>query len=264
MTEFKVEVIKNYGEDGTKIMGCDVVIWDGEDKYDTISILNAEQVQELEDKINNLGNSYITWEELVKFCENVNQLNNINASRLNGMDSGQFAKREHTHDGYLVKSHEDVVGGVGSRGHVEIVDNCSSSGVKGKALSANQGRLLSERIGLNTVEYERNSLRCFVGRSDYGDAGEQGTKLIINRGESIYVHAVCDVDGYNYGKLVAVIVLNGVAYTRVINSKGFSDSLKVNLESNPESKRNPYVIQVLIKGDGELNTASDLKLLYVN
>lgn len=74
----------------------------------------------------------------------------INATHLNGLDSSKFEKAG-TFDPnlYLGVSHERLIGGVNtdSVGHVKLVDNLTTTNIsRGEVLSANQGRVLNERI----------------------------------------------------------------------------------------------------------------------
>lgn len=74
----------------------------------------------------------------------------INATHLNGFDSSKFSKEGHIHDNYLQRSHENLIGGVqpsDGLGHVRLVDNLTTNSIgQGQVLSANQGRILNEKI----------------------------------------------------------------------------------------------------------------------
>lgn len=155
MTDFEVKVIKNYGTDSDKLIGCDVVLYDSTDKIETITIMNASQAQNLVDKIDTLDGAYLTLDQLREFCSNATQSNEINANKFNGLSSDKFSKDGHTHS-YLEKTHADLRGGTGTYGHVQIVDNLTTTDVTGKALSAKQGKVLNDKINNLTVIEEKD------------------------------------------------------------------------------------------------------------
>ena len=72
----------------------------------------------------------------------------INATHLNGLDSGEFSKPGHNHDGrYLDESHRTVIGVNGGLGHLRLVDNLTTSETNGgQVLSAKQGKELNTRL----------------------------------------------------------------------------------------------------------------------
>lgn len=70
----------------------------------------------------------------------------INATHLNGLNSGNFAPAIHTHSNFLTIEH-DIPASTTKRGHVILVDNLDESSVgDGKALSARQGKLLNDEL----------------------------------------------------------------------------------------------------------------------
>lgn len=152
MTDFEVKVIKNYGTDSDKLIGCDVVLYDSTDKIETITIMNAEQAQKLVDRVDGLDTAYLTMSDLIEFCANSTQSNEINANKLNGFSSDKFSKDGHTHS-YLEKSHADLKGTSSNYGHVQVIDNLNSTDSTGKALSAKQGKLLNDKLNdLTSIE----------------------------------------------------------------------------------------------------------------
>ena len=262
VTDFEVKIIKNYGSDGKKLVGCDVVVYDQDDKLETITIMNAEQAQALADKIESLDSSYVTMSQLQEFCENIKQTNTINASKLNGLSSDKYSKDGHTHTGYLNSSHADIKASTTSYGHVQIVDNLTSTDVTGKALSAKQGKILNDKLTEIINNYNKNSLRIKIGRwSD--DKGEDGTQIQVDygSGNGIYAKLYCDDTSFSIKDQTIIIVVNGVAYKRVTDSTGKSEKVTINLAKNTDST--PYMVSAFCRGNDNMNPASEQKLLYV-
>ena len=261
LTDFEVKVIKNYGADNDKLIGCDVVIYDKDDKLETITIMNAEQAQALSDKIDSLDSSYITLDQLKEFCNNTKQLNEINANKLNGLASDKYSKEGHTHSNYLEKNHADTRATTTAYGHVQIVDNLTSNDVAGKALSAKQGKILNEKVSNTMTAYYKNSLRIKIGRwSD--DKGEDGTRIevVYGSGNGIYAKLYCDDPNFSISNQTIIMVVNGKAYSRITDSNGKTTSkVTINLAKSDD----PYLVSAFCRGNDSMNPASEQKLLYV-
>ena len=88
----------------------------------------------------------------------------------------------------------------------------------------------------------------------------------MHKGEIVYAHVVCDVPNYDYTKLAVVFYINGVAYRRGVGSDGRTlnadgtsfGGLTINLD-----KKDGYFMTAFVRGNDQLNTASDNKIINV-
>lgn len=132
----------------------------------------------------------------------------INASHLSGFNSGDFVKSSELDgriaDKFVVKSHETISASTSRAGHAFIVDNLNESNLSGgKVLSANQGRILNEKIKslegrINNgwsnekkigsyISYKVNEvlrlIACVYERPNYrGFQSETGTQILEGKG----------------------------------------------------------------------------------
>ena len=151
MTEFKVRCYKT-NSTGDSI-GAEVVIYDGEDVIDKITLVDQTRLDELTSKLDNLDSTYISVRELKDILTNSLRKNTINATLFNGITSDKFLKIENIPNyTYTPKSHSSTTAeyGLGTNsvyGHVKTIDNLNSETFRnGEALSAKQGYVLDEKI----------------------------------------------------------------------------------------------------------------------
>lgn len=167
MVEFKLRCYHNDSND--KIIGAEVVIYDGTDVVDTITIVDQTKLDELTEKLNNLDDTYIDREELIDILKNTSQDTIINASTFNGLASDKFLKvsdattRVFKPAPHASTKNEYGLGSVTEHGHVKTVDNLTRErNVAGEALSAHQGyelnqRLLAQEADSNVVQHSLHS-----------------------------------------------------------------------------------------------------------
>ena len=92
----------------------------------------------------------------------------INATHLDGYNSGDFSKTSHTHSNYLGTEHENVVGVDGRLGHLKLVDNLTTTSVNGgEVLSAKQGNKLKTQIDELNSQFRWSGINSPKGASSY-------------------------------------------------------------------------------------------------
>ena len=265
-----------YKKEG-KIIGAEVKIYnENGDTIDRILVTDANGLEQLEEKLNNLDSTYIDKDELVSALrDNVFDGTEvtINANTFDGHDSSYYAPYEHDHQGqFASKQHASTTPstyGAGTSteyGHVRVRDDLTARNPNiSEALSSHQGYELNNR--LTTIEtsqstlaeqYYRNSLRIKIGRwSD--DAGEDGTRIQVNEGSGngIYGKLYCDKPDYSIAGRDIVLVINGVPYIRETDDTGKTGKLTINL-----SKGN-YLLTAFARGEDGVYPASDTKIVQV-
>ena len=152
MVNYKVRAF--YEKDSGSV-GADVVIYsDTGDVIDTILVTTQGQYNQLISRLDGIDDTYMDLNELKEVLKNTgDSLIEINATKFNGYGINDFSRYNHKHDDlYAPLSHakNTVDHGVGTGdkyGHNKVVDNCLSSQFNaGESLSANQGRVLNEKI----------------------------------------------------------------------------------------------------------------------
>ena len=90
MVDFNV---RTYSEDDGRIIGAEVtVISTSGDNLGSISVANAETLAEMQAQLAVIDETYFTEERLEEILENINESKEINATKLNGFQSSDFAK----------------------------------------------------------------------------------------------------------------------------------------------------------------------------
>ena len=90
MVDFNV---RTYSEDDGRIIGAEVtVISTSGDNLGSISVANAETLAEMQAQLAVIDETYFTEERLAEILENINESQEINATKLSGFASSDFAK----------------------------------------------------------------------------------------------------------------------------------------------------------------------------
>lgn len=90
MVDFNV---RTYSEDDGRIIGAEVtVISTSGDNLGSISVANAETLAEMQAQLAVIDETYFTEERLAEILENINESQEINATKLSGFVSSDFAK----------------------------------------------------------------------------------------------------------------------------------------------------------------------------
>ena len=267
-----IETEVYYKDNNDDIIGANVLVYnDTDDIVEKILIVEEQCFQNLRDRITSLDSTYLSRDDLITILENTKEDVTINATKLNNLNSGDFALREHTHTGdYCPKNHASNnesygLGSTSQYGHCKVRNDVEAQRfVNGEALSAYQGQQLANRIA--TVEatasklsekYIKNSMRIKIGRYSDG-AGEDGTKIEVNyKQDGIYARIYCDKDDYSYGNRDVILVLNGVPYVRTTDTNGKTERLAINLN------KGTYILTAFIRGADGLNPASEDKIIIV-
>lgn len=268
--EFETNVTSK-DSDGN-IIGADVNFYnDKGNLVHRVVICEEQQLEDLTKKINELDTAYVTPEDLETILSNTAEKTVINATKLNDMNSGDFALRNHTHSEYAEKNHATSsntygLGDSSKYGHVKTRNDLNAVNfMSGEALSAYQGALLNKKI--NELEsnsndlaekYYKNSLRIKIGR--WSDSqGEDGTKIVVQQGSGngIYAKIYCDKPGFNVNGKDVVLVMNGVPYIHTTDSTGKTDKRTINWN------KGTYLITAFMRGYDGLNQASDQKIIIV-
>ena len=245
---------------GNDEAGITITVSDGS-VIESFTVTDAESLNELKTALENLDTKYVDNTELTNTLKNPNVDIEINATKLNNLASDKYAKKEDIQDFTKVpENHASPnttygLGNTSNYGHLKITDELTSTR-SDTALSAKAGKTINDKVTTLSTSTAKNSLRIFLGRNRT-DHGEQGTQLIINQEEQIYARVACDITGYDYTQNEVVIVANGTPYKRALDSTGKSDFLTIRL--NPGT----YMITAFVRGNDELYTASDMKILIV-
>ena len=90
MVDFNV---RTYSEEDGRIIGAEVtVISTSGDNLGSISVANAETLAEMQAQLAVIDETYFTEERLAEILENINESQEINATKLSGFVSSDFAK----------------------------------------------------------------------------------------------------------------------------------------------------------------------------
>ena len=147
MVNYKV---RTFYEKDTGTAGADVIIYsDQGDVIDTLLITTESTYNDLIEQLEGIDERYLDRNDVLQILQNTtNEIVNINATSLNGLSSDQFARYNHNHDSVYAKlPHVNTLSTEGVAGHTKIINNVSRDAfVTGEALSAYQGKLLSDRI----------------------------------------------------------------------------------------------------------------------
>lgn len=249
--------------------GITITVTDGTE-ISEFTVSDATRLNTLIADLEKFDNKYVSYSQLIDVLLNNHSEVTINATTLNGMASDKYAKTDDLKKYSTVPTdHSSITTtyGVGDKseyGHLKITDDLNTNS-SDTALSAKGAKTLNDTVSTLSSNAQKNSLRIFLGRNRT-DHGEQGTTLNIHKGEIIYAHVVCDIPNYDYTKLTVVFYINGVAYTRKVGSDGKTlnaggtafGGLTINLEN-----KDGYFVTAFVRGNDQLNTASDNKLLNV-
>lgn len=90
MVDFNTRI---YSEDDGKIIGAEITVYsDSGNKLGSISVTDAETLQEMQAQLALIDETYFTEERLEEILANISEATAINATRLNGFLSSDFAK----------------------------------------------------------------------------------------------------------------------------------------------------------------------------
>jgi len=212
--------IYNYTAD-ERVIGAEVTIYNEEgDKIKSIVVTDETKLQELEEALEQIDSTYVTYNNLNEILANVDESYTINATTLGGEQSDAFLLRSETETlTFKPKSHVSSsateYGGASTSnfGHVKLRDNLNASSyISGEALSSYQGALLKQQIDSLNDRAVKSSLIVLIGR--YEDKqGEYGTRIIGTRGvNGLYARIYCDDPNFNASKLILYLDINGVSY----------------------------------------------------
>lgn len=202
MVDFKTRV---YHEENNKIIGAEVIVYSEEgDRIGNIQITSKKDFDDLINRIDGFDETFVEKKDLQNL---VNQLT-IDAATLDGYSSPDFALRDHSHNReYAKTNHADSENSYGLAsnslfGHVKLIDNLNQTSFKdGLALSANQGKILDDKInshaknnqtwtkvknGTYITVYYNSSLKlcyCIYERENY-----TGFNKADNVNETIIIH----------------------------------------------------------------------------
>lgn len=173
MTEFVVSVY----EEGD-VIGAEVKVSSG-DTIESIEIVDAEDLNTLQQSIQNIINNYASKTYLDTTLANNDLSKTINATKLDGHTSNYYATATHEHQ-YAPISHSDTTGQYGvatdtSYGHVKTINGLTdNSYVSGRALSSYQGKLLDDKT--TTI---KNEVEARGGFFIYDCSVQRGTQMVI-------------------------------------------------------------------------------------
>lgn len=172
MVNYKV---RSFFEKDTGTAGADVIIYSDEgDVIDTLLITTESTYNDLAQQLEGIDEKYLDRQDLLKILQNTSEeIVEINATYLNGHSSDYYARNNHNHNTvYAPLSHVDAKSSESVLGHAKIINNVSrGSFVNGEALSAYQGKLLSDRIDnavsdSGWIDLPVNTANGFVNYSD--------------------------------------------------------------------------------------------------
>lgn len=191
--------VYKYDEDSGKMIGCSVTIYkDTGDVIDTIEIADATKLHQLEQALEVIDSTYVTYADLRNIIANTGGVEDINATTLNGLDGSTFITQSQASSmSFNPKAHasSQQTYGLGTNslyGHVKLRNDLNGGNVAGEALTAYQGKLLNDKINEINSKVDKNNVRILVGRAS-DNKGEYDTKLVIgyNSGDGIYARLDC-------------------------------------------------------------------------
>ena len=158
-----------------KVIGAEVTIYsENGDKLKSIVITDETKMQELEEALEQIDSTYVTYTNLNELLSNSEETTPINATLLGGQQSDAFLLRsEKDTQTFRPKSHASTTteyGGASTTnyGHVKLRDNLTASTyTSAEALSSYQGKILNDKItNLSTVQkYQLHSRFMLVKRN---------------------------------------------------------------------------------------------------
>lgn len=255
-----------YNEDEQKMIGASVTIYSDEgDLIDKIEIADATKLNELEDRLEVIDDTYVNYSDIYNILENVNEQVAINATTLNGRSANEFITTTQAESlSFIPRPHASAseLYGTGTStqfGHVKIRDDLTAgSYIRGEALSSRQGYTLNQRINGVENRIKRNDIRILVGRTS-DNQGEWGKRIQINQGSGngIYARITSEDPSYDISNRNIYFYLNNNYYSRDTNTSGRTDKLAINL---PVGK---YLLTVLLGGDEFKNPVTEQKIIEV-
>lgn len=208
-----------------KIIGAEVVVYseDG-DKIDSIIVTDETKLQELEEALETIDETYVQYSNLETLLENLDESTTINATKLNGHQGDAFVLLTDLTDAnnpilttpkpHAVPNTNYGPGTTTNYGHNKIRNDLNAEGyVSGEALSSYQGRVLNNKIESANDKLTNSSLRILIGRYEDMPAGEYGTRIVANRGvNGVYAHVLCDDPDFDAGKIVLYLDIYNNSY----------------------------------------------------
>lgn len=240
---------------------------DSGDLIDEIEIADATRLQELEDALSVIDNTYVKYSNLLNIIANIDESVDINASTLNGLEGSSFLTRSQADSmSFTPKPHSSMAqlygtGSTSQFGHVRLRDNLTSSGyVNGEALTGRQGYVLNNKIINVENRVKKNDVKILIGRTfDDTRNDEQSIELSLSyqSGDGVYAVLDCDDSSWSVSGRRVYFYINGVSYTRDTDYRGFTSDLSINLP------RGTYLITAMIAGANGKNPTSSHKIVKV-
>lgn len=255
MTKYECNVNGSQNEAGITITVSDGSV------IESFTVSDANKLNDLIQQIKQFDDKYVDIDELKTVLKNESQKDVINATNLNGLSSDKYAKSSDLDKYSTVPTNhssrtvEYGVGDTNNYGHLKISDNPDKNDAN-TALSTKGAKTIQDKVSELGTASAKNSLRIFIGRNRT-DNGEQSSRIFINQGEKIYARVVCNVTGYDYTKSPVFLLINGVAYEKSVGNDGKSEFMTINL--NPGT----YTVQAFVRGNDQVNTANDAKIMVV-
>ena len=178
--------VRSFYEKDTGSIGADVIIFDDAgDVVDTLLITTESTYNDLIRQLEGIDEKYLDKNDISNILSNTaEEIVEINATLLDGHSSDYFATNDHNHDLiYAPLNHTNITGNEGSAGHTKVINNVSrGSFVQGEALSAYQGKLLSDRINTaqNTANSKMNGGWWTLAQWDGTNQGGSGYHVFTN------------------------------------------------------------------------------------
>jgi hypothetical protein len=257
-----------YSENDDKMIGCSVSIYeDTGDLIDEIEIADATRLQELEDALNVIDNTYVKYTNLLDIIANIDESVDINATTLNGLSGSSFLTVNQANNmSFTPKSHASATGnyGTGSTsqyGHVKLHDGLThSTYVNGEALGSRQGYVLNQKIINVENRVKKNDVKILIGRT-YDDTRleEQSVMLELEyqSGDGVYAVLDCDDSSWSINQRRIYFYINGTSYTRDTDYGGFTNDKTIELP------RGTYMLTAMMAGVDGKNPTTSHKIIKV-
>ena len=260
--------VYKYSENDEKIIGCSVSIYeDSGDLIDEIEIADATRLQELEDALAVIDNTYVKYSNLLEIIANIDESVDINATTLNGISGSSFLTRAQADSmSFTPKSHASTTnqygaGSTSNYGHVKLRNNLTSNNYTyGEALSGHQGYVLDQKITNVENRIKKNDVKILIGRTfDDTRNDEQIIQLEITyqSGDGIYAVLDCDDPNWSINNRTIYFYINGTSYTRTTDYGGFTPDKTIELP------RGTYMLTAMIAGVDGKNPSSSHKIIKV-
>ena len=204
MVEFKTRV---FSESGSEIIGAEVLVYsDNGQRLGSIEIVNAEDLESLQEELNAIPDVYVSNDDLEVILTNLSDARVINATTLSGYNSSQFAKTEHEHVTSDITNFPSSLPPT-SHTHGHVTNDCAIGSTAGKpVITGENGVLSAGSFGTGAGTFcQGNDTRLSNSRTPTSHAHGAVTNDGKVNSDISSVNKVVVTDGSNNVKTISVL-----------------------------------------------------------